>query len=642
MYWAYCCHGAGTESIPINQGNRGLEIGMFLWDETTPRIQCGWQWNGRNSMVISVAGVQMFSPRSHRQPLTARMGSRVSVGILAIGLIAAPTVCVAGQQPVYATPLRHVIIIMQENKGFDTYFGTFPGANGLPAGVCVPFNTADASQGCIKPFHDPHDILGGGPHGAPDAAADINVVNHVPQMNGFVQQEIRGWSREGCSQHPSTITCANMVDGEARHDVMGYHTAEDIPNYWAYANKFVLQDQLFAAVRGWSLTSRLDTASEWSAVCSSNTDATSCVSTPAPAKPTKDTQYPWVSLYNLYDLNGVSWKQYNGVGTEPDCADEASMTCAPGIVDSAQVPSIWNPAPLFGYVKAKGKAYLDAHVAGLEQFLADLKNGTLPMVSWIEPSGVVSEHPPNSLTAGEDYVTSLVNAVMTSSSWSTTAIFLTWDEWGGFYDHVIPPVVDTDPGRFSAQGFGLRVPGLMISPYARRGLVDHQLLSFDSYATFIENIFMSGARLDPNAIGMPDNRPTIRDELVSVTFPDGHTEQVGNLLNEFDFKRAPLAPVILSSQIPANLIASCGSKVGENCTENVVTLSWTPVAGPDGSAPSVTYHIRRDGTELPQCTGTAATCTDSPSAGAHLYRAYSVDGAGNVSPLSAAAEADVP
>ena len=93
---------------------------------------------------------------------------------------------------------------------------------------------------------------------------------------------------------------------------------------------------------------------------------------------------------------------------------------------------------------------------------------------------------------------------MRSPDWSSTAIFLAWDDWGGFYDHVEPPTVD-------AQGYGLRVPGLMISPYARAGYIDHQTLSFDAYLKFIEDDFLGGARIDPKTDGRPDPRPDVRE-----------------------------------------------------------------------------------------------------------------------------------
>ncbi len=125
-------------------------------------------------------------------------------------------------------------------------------------------------------------------------------------------------------------------------------------------------------------------------------------------------------------------------------------------------------------------------------------------------------------------MTGLVNAIMRGPNWKSTAIFLTWDDWGGFYDHVVPPVVDHN-------GYGLRVPGLVISPYARSGFVDHQTLSFDAYAKFIEDDFLHGERLDPATDGRPDPRPTVREDVPIL----------GDLVRDFNFRQKPRAPILL-------------------------------------------------------------------------------------------------
>ena len=164
----------------------------------------------------------------------------------------------------------------------------------------------------------------------------------------------------------------------------------------------------------------------------------------------------------------------------------------------------------------------------MSQFLDSARRGTLPAVSWVVPSQDVSEHPPARISAGVAYVTGLINAVMQGADWKSTAIFLTWDDWGGFYDHVVPPVVDQN-------GYGLRVPGLVISPYARRGYVDHQILSFDAYDKFIEDDFLGSQRINPLTDGRPDPRPTVRENV----------KILGNLLKDFDFGQSPRPPMLL-------------------------------------------------------------------------------------------------
>jgi phospholipase C len=195
------------------------------------------------------------------------------------------------------------------------------------------------------------------------------------------------------------------------------------------------------------------------------------------------------------------------------------------VSQAAGTPGIWNPLPHFATVHADHQL---ANIQPTANFLRAAKLGQLPAVSWIVPNDRVSEHPPALVTTGQAYVTRLVNAVMRSPDWNSTAIFLAWDDWGGFYDHVVPPRVDRN-------GYGLRVPSLVISPYARRGHIDHQVLSSDAYLKFIEDDFLGGARIDPRTDGRPDGRPDVRENL----------RVLGNLANDFDFHERPQPGVIL-------------------------------------------------------------------------------------------------
>ena len=117
---------------------------------------------------------------------------------------------------------------------------------------------------------------------------------------------------------------------------------------------------------------------------------------------------------------------------------------------------------------------------------------------------------------------------MRSPDWNSTAVFVSWDDWGGFYDHVVPPDVDVN-------GYGVRVPAMVVSPYARTGFIDHQVLSFDAYAKFIEDDFLSHRRLDPGTDGRPDSRPSVRENL----------PLLGDLVKDFDFTQHPRPAMIL-------------------------------------------------------------------------------------------------
>ncbi|HEY7907747.1 MAG TPA: alkaline phosphatase family protein [Thermomicrobiales bacterium] len=427
--------------------------------------------------------------------------------------------------------IQHVVVIMQENRSFDQYFGTFPGANGIPMQngvptVCVP---DPKTNQCVAPYHDGADKNAGGPHSANNATADIN----GGKMDGFVKEA--GGGRKNCA-NPNDPACTNG----AQTDVMGYKDARDIPNYWQYAQQFVLQDAMFEPNASWSLPEHLFMVSGWSAKCA-NADPMSCqneLQSPdrlaaqrrnaRPAAAAKQPNYAWTDLtYLLYQAN-VNWKYYVADGTQPDCDDDA-MTCAPK-PQNAGTPEIWNPLPWFETVKQDGQL---GNIQDLNHFYDDAKNGNLPAVSWITPNGKTSEHPPALVSDGQAYTTGLINAIMQGPDWNSTAIFLAWDDWGGFYDHVTPPSVDEN-------GYGLRVPGIVISPYAKQGMIDHQTLSFDAYLKFIEDDFLGGQRLDPANDGRPDPRPTVRENV----------PQLGDLTQDFDFTQNPRPPLILPPNPP--------------------------------------------------------------------------------------------
>jgi phospholipase C len=456
---------------------------------------------------------------------------RVAIGaLLVIGLGA----CAPGSSSEVPAPgltgihkIQHIVVIMQENRSFDQYFGTYPGADGFPAAngaftTCVPDPIA---QACVYPYHDPNDRTGGGPHGSTDATADVD----GGKMDGFIASAEKG--KKGCL---ATVdpACTNAD----KTDVMGYKDAREIPNYWAYAENFVLQDRMFQSNASWSFPEHLYLVSEWSAKCSRVADPMSCVTNidaPGTAlrgagKISGDDQaarnFAWTSLTYLLYKHQVSWRYYVAEGLQPDCEDDAA-TCAPA-QQKVGTPDIWNPLPGFTDVRADGQL---GNVVTLDHFYSDVKAGNLPAVSWVVPNGAVSEHPPGLVSAGQAYVTTLVNTIMNSPDWSSTAIFLNWDDWGGFYDHVQPPVVD-------GAGYGLRVPGIVISPFARRGYIDHQTLSQDAYVKFIEDDFLGGARLDPKTDGRPDSRPDVRE----------NDPGLGDLALDFDFSQTPRPPLVLS------------------------------------------------------------------------------------------------
>jgi phospholipase C len=475
--------------------------------------------------------------------------------------------------------IKHVVIVMQENRSFDSYFGTYPGADGIPAAnghftVCVP----DPARGvCAAPFHDPSLVNGGGPHNHAPAVADIN----GGRMDGFVRQSEQLGGR-GCAG------AVGVCSPSSPSDVMGYHDAREIPNYWAYAHNFVLSDHTFEPDTSWSLPAHLYTVSEWSAACSRAGDPSSCVNSvdlggfrlgqltgaagpirysgPPAQRPLQPLgqclvdhgvprgplgfpnrnapgaqpiiaecrallagqrltgrNFAWTDLTFLLHRRGISWGYFITQGGQPDCANgDANCSAAPLTVAT---PGIWNPLPSFTTVQQDGQL---GNIQDVSRFLADARSGHLPAVSWVVPNQPQSDHPPANIATGQAYVTNLINTVMRGPDWSSTAIIVTWDDWGGFYDHVPPPVVDQN-------GYGLRVPSLVISPYARRGFVDHQTLSFDAFNKFIEDDFLSGQRLNPRTDGRPDPRLGVRESV----------PQLGDLAADFNFSQRPRAPMLL-------------------------------------------------------------------------------------------------
>jgi phospholipase C len=309
---------------------------------------------------------------------------------------------------------------------------------------------------------------------------------------------------------------------------MGWHDAREIPNYWAYAKHFVLQDHMFAPTDSWTLPSHLFLVSGWSASCASPWKPMSCRSN-LNLNDVVDRQrhgehpsiYAWTDITYLLHRDGISWAYYAGQNL---CGPEVPVKqCAADGATPAQ-----NPLPSFTDVhETKQLGDVQTH----DDFFRALSEGTLPQVSWIVPGrGGISEHPGTGapLTKGQAWVTRMVNAVGRSSFWDSTAIFLTWDDWGGFYDHVVPHRVDEN-------GYGIRVPGLMISAWAKAGMIDHQMLSFDAYLKFIEDLFLHRQRLNPRTDGRPDSRPTVRE----------NAKGLGDLEKEFDFNQDPIPPLVL-------------------------------------------------------------------------------------------------
>jgi phospholipase C len=547
--------------------------------------------------------------------------------------------------------ISHVIVIMQENRSFDSYFGTFPGADGIalnPAGapaMCYPLAAGGSS--CVSPFHDRHDINAGGAHGY---LASLLCVDEGA-MDGFLINQISG--SNACSPEGNNIDCPALLAGLASNDAVGYHTSDEIPNYWTYASTFALQDHLFEPVTDYSLLSHLYMISAWTATCIDRHDPMSCTSALNLGKNTiPERAYAWSNIADLLDAGNVPWKYYLPKGTEPDC-DDGAFTCTPYQMVNEKQESIWNPLPGFDSIQQKNAiqpTYIHSHLPSFDQFYKDINHGTLPSVAWIVPSADESEHAPNGVQEGMEYTTALINAVMQSQYWNSTVIFLAWDDWGGFFDHENPPIADyvQNPGGGATipLGYGIRVPGLIISPWVIPGYIDHQVVSFDAYLKFIEDIFLNSARIGTPGTVRPDSRTTIREALTSISQAPspgnagGAPVAVGDLLNDFNFSQTPLPPLVLSTLIPTNFLGAIDSNGNYH-----FPLTWDPVI----TGPFLGYNVKRTTTSgsgyqpvagcslsgTTQFTGTSCTDTTAVPGTPYHYIITTIAPNGIESPNSA-------
>lgn len=372
------------------------------------------------------------------------------------------------------TPIKHFVALMQENHSFDNYFGTYPGADGIPEGVCMPIDpTAANKEDCgVKSFH-----IGNRP------IEDLDHTSNTHQMefdNGKMDGFISAFRTQG-------------KDGTLS---MGYYDDRDLPFYWNIADQYVLFDRFFSSAAGGSVRNHMF----WVAGTAGATELKDSIPTEG-----------WGNIPTIFDKlqeKGVSWKFYiQNYDPTVTYRDRGTGDKA------AQV--VW--CPLLDYARFLDDPALNSHIVDLEEYFTDLQNGTLPSVSYIVPSGA-SEHPPGSILAGQRFVKKLLNGLMESDSWQSSAFMWSYDDWGGWYDHVPPPNV----GEF---GYGFRVPALLVSPYAKQGHIDHTELDFTSMLKFIEENW----RVEPLA-----NRDA----------------KAQNFLSAFDFEKGPRQAEIIAATRP--------------------------------------------------------------------------------------------
>lgn len=378
-------------------------------------------------------------------------------------------------------PITHIVIMDKENRAFDDLFGTFPGANGA--------TTYTDPQGHVhKLNHQPDHLL--------------NDIHHEPQ---YAHLAIDGGKMDKFSLISGAIQ--NGVD-EADSQFL----QSDIPNYWKYAQNFTLTDNFFSMIAGPSFPNHLFSIAADDDNIDSNprvpsggaTNKWGCDSSPGTTVETRAPNgtigriFPCIDVPTLadeMDASHISWKYY------------APNQTRPGYV--------WSSYDAIKHIR-NGPDW-NTHVVDFNQFTTDAAAGTLPAVSWLV--GGTGDHPPSSICQGEDWTVQRMNAIMSNpTEWAHTAIILTWDDFGGFYDHVAPPA-----GLNPASQYGPRVPAIIISPYAKHAFVDHTMYSISSVVKFIETT------MGLPALGTVD-------------------AQANNLSNAFDFTQTPLPPLSLKQR----------------------------------------------------------------------------------------------
>lgn len=450
------------------------------------------------------------------------------------------------------TDIEHVVIFIQENRSFDHYFGSYPGVRGFSDQSMAfqqpdPLNVASAPLAQLLPFHLDT---------ATTNAACTHDITHdwAPQhqswnngaMNGFVT------SRLPINANDAVLT-------------MGYYNRADLPYYYALADAFTICDNYFCSVIGPTDPNRLYTMA--ASIDPDGKNGGPLIQTLITNRAAFYGRLTYTTMPEQLQARGISWKVYSS----PDA------TVLNGILSDNVLSYFKNfrdpSSPLFQ------NAFVPQFPAG---FVADAVSGNLPQVSWLIPPVFASDHPPAPSLFGENILSTVVTALMANAAqWAKTVLFVTYDENGGFFDHVPPltappgtpgeyitvpafpdPTVVGNPPVLGPIGLGFRVPMLIISPFSRNGFVSSDVFDHTSVLRFLETLF--GAEV-PNLSAW-------------------RRANVGDLTSAFNFMIPDPSIPALPSPLPAIAQAI------QECAANLA--GFTPYALPDPQ----TFPMQETGT----------------------------------------------
>ncbi|HVD71343.1 MAG TPA: alkaline phosphatase family protein [Actinomycetota bacterium] len=373
-------------------------------------------------------------------------------------------------------PIKHVVFMVKENRSFDHYFGKYPGVDGATEGQtmnCATLQGAETVPLSAAPQIIPHDLG----HAFYPGLLSIN----GGEMNGF--------------------NCVSL--GE---DMTGYsqYDRDSLPAYYSYADRFVVADHFFTSMYGPTFPEHLYTVAAQSYGIVDNKTTTDTEGNYC------DDPLEYTQRFPLEDLTDADIKRIMAL--------EKNITADPGqllkiaayweqtrtCVNIPVLPDELEDAGISWKYYANADAWMNAlqavrhvrfsdmweKVQTPDTFLTDVKNGDLPEVSWlIPPEGAPNEHPGSGTTVceGQNWTIEYLNTLMRSDAWESTAVVIVWDDFGGFYDHVVPP-------HYDIMGLGPRTPALIISPWTRQGdnpeggAIDSTVYEFSSVLKFIEDL----------------------------------------------------------------------------------------------------------------------------------------------------------